>query len=59
MGFIGMLGLLLIVFFLLTALSVVLAIRDGAWKKAVIIIAGFILCVGLLYWGLIGFITSM
>lgn len=59
MSFLGMIVLILIVLFVILIYFIVTGIKQKNWKRILFSIVGFILIVGIMYYGLITLITSM
>ena len=59
MGFIGMLGLIVLAAFVILLYFVITGIKQKNWKRIVFPIIGFVVTIVLLYIGLVFFITSM
>lgn len=59
MGFLGMLGLIVLAIFVILFYCVFIGIKQKSWKRIVFPIIGFVAFIILMYLGLIFFITSM
>ncbi len=59
MGFLGKIALFVIALFVILIYFIVTGIKQKNYKRILFSIVGFILIVGIMYYGLITFITSM
>ena len=59
MSFLGMIALVIVALLVILVYYIVSGVKQKNWKRIIFPILGFGLTVGIIYYGIISFITSM